>query len=128
LSEKYQAAYKQHHSTDTVLLRVADDILRCVDSRKAVVLVLLDLSAAFDTVDYNVLLDRLSQRIGVSVLSHAWFRSYLSDRRQAVQIDSEVSEALHLDFGVPQGSVLGSLLVYLSFDYKNDPSACVHTV
>ena len=61
LYEKHQSAYRKRHSTETALTRVQNDILRAMDDSKATVLVLLDLSAAFDTVDHNFLLERLKQ-------------------------------------------------------------------
>ena len=65
LREVFQSAYKKLHSTETTLLRVQNDILRAIDSRRSVLLVLLDLSAAFDTVDHFILLQRLSHRFGI---------------------------------------------------------------
>ena len=82
LSEKLQSAYKKLHSTETALLRVHDDILRAVDRGCTVVLLLLDLSAAFDTVDHDLLLHRLNTRFGIKGKVFAWFKSYLADRNQ----------------------------------------------
>ena len=67
LGEVFQSAYKKLHSTETTLLRVQNDILRAIDSRRSVLLAngLLDLSAAFDTVDHSILLQRLSHRFGI---------------------------------------------------------------
>jgi len=110
LSEKYQSAYKQLHSTETALVCVANDILCCVNKKKAVLLVLLALSAAFDTVEHDVLLDRMFKRLEIQDTSFSWFRSYFSDRSQAVQIDGCVSKIMWLIRGVPQGSALGPLL------------------
>ena len=62
LHENFQSAYKVHHSNETVMAKVQDDILHAIDSNKAVVLLMLDLSAAFDTLSHEILLDRLSQR------------------------------------------------------------------
>ena len=109
LNEKYQSAYKQLHSTETALVRVADDILHRINKKKAVLLVLLDLEAAFDTVDHNVFLDHMFRRLGIQD-PLSWFRSYLSDRSQAVQIDRCASKIMWLLWGVQQGSVLGPLL------------------
>ena len=80
-----------------------------IDNKHLVVLVLLDLSAAFDTVDYDFLLTRLEQLFGFTDVILAWFRSYLTQRSQLVSIEVALSEALFLLFGVPQGSVLGHL-------------------
>ena len=73
-------------------------------------LVLLDLSAAFDTVDHNVLLSRLHSNFGISGTALEWIRSYLNRRSQRVMVQGSLSQSLNLDFGVPQGSCLGPLL------------------
>ena len=85
LNELYQSAYKQYHSTETAMIKVQDDILRAIDNNCSVILLLLDLSAAFDTVNHRILLDRLSQRFGIVDNALGWFRSYLSDRHQVVK-------------------------------------------
>jgi hypothetical protein len=72
--------------------------------------VLLDLSAAFDTIDHGILLDRLSSWFGINGTVLAWFKSYLCDREQLVKIGSTLSDPASLNFGVPQGSVLGPIL------------------
>ncbi|XP_072041159.1 uncharacterized protein [Amphiura filiformis] len=107
LHTKNQSAYRQFHSVETSLLRVTNDLLRAVDDHGEAVLVLLDLSAAFDTVDHNILLTRLSARYGVTGTAHRWFATYLMNRQQSVSIDTEVSNPTRLDWGVPQGSVVG---------------------
>ena len=94
-----QSAYRNNHCTETALLKVTNNILMEMNSQHAVLLVLLDLSAAFDTVDHSVLLHRL-----------AWFKSFLSARSQRVSIPGALSDSLPLDWGVPQGSCLGPLL------------------
>jgi len=76
-------------------------------------LVLLDLSAAFDTVDHDILLQRLWVTYGISDTAHAWLRSYLSCRSQYVRCGSSRSSTIYLVCGVPQGSVLGSALFVL---------------
>ena len=81
-----------------------------VDGKKAVILVLLDLSAAFDTVDHSVLFRRLKHAFGLSGEVLNWFKSYLSYRSQVVSIRDAVTEVIYLLFGVPQGSVLGPLV------------------
>ena len=82
LCEVFQFAYRAHHSAETALLRVYNDIAMSIDNQKSVVLVLLDLSAASDTVDHSLLLARLSTRFGICDQALDWFRSYLSDRTQ----------------------------------------------
>jgi len=113
LNESLQSAYKSCHSTETALLKVKNDIMTSVDNRKAVVLVLLDLSAAFDTIDHGVLFGRLKNMFGLSGKVLEWFRSYLDQRYQSVSIHESMSESCHLQFGVPQGSVLGPLIFVL---------------
>ena len=81
-----------------------------IDQHNSAILVLLDLSAAFDSVDHRILLSRLSNRFGITGTALEWFRSYLSDRTQFVQVNGAHSVSHVLEFGVPQGSVLGPLL------------------
>src|SRR5271156_3922747 len=93
LYEAYQSAYRPLHSTETALLRVQNDILTNMDNKEITVLVLLDLSSAFDTVDHAILLNRL-KNIGITGLVHDWFSSYLSDRTQAIFLDGVTSDSL----------------------------------
>ncbi len=74
---------------------------------------LLDLSAAFDTIDHNILLNKLENYVGIRGSALAWFKSYLSDRHQFVAVNEEVSYRTQVQYGVPQGSVLGLLLFTL---------------
>jgi len=76
--------------------------------------VLLDLSAAFDTSDHNILLNRLENFVGISGIALALFKSYLSDRYQFVAVNEEMSYRSQVQYGVPQGSVLGPLLFTLN--------------
>lgn len=107
LHEPMQSAYRECHGTETALVCVQNDLLRALDQKQAVYLVLLDLSAAFDTIDHNILLDRLQHDIGIQGLALKWVRSYLHDRYQSVTINGESSSVILLSYGVPQGSVLG---------------------
>ena len=102
--------FRAGHSTETAVLRVLSDLLQAADSGESGVLALLDLSAAFDTVDYAILLERLETSLGLSGSVLNWFRSYLLDRTQYVRCGSSRSVATRLECGVPEGSVLGPLL------------------
>ncbi len=110
LMDIYQSAYRMFHSTETALLKVRNDILMEMDKRHTVMLVLLDLSAAFDTIDHTILLNRLEKRCGITGTALRWFTSYLSDRTQSVTVNCSHSGKKPLDYGVPQGSVLGPIL------------------
>ncbi|MCK5882742.1 MAG: hypothetical protein KAG61_03570, partial [Bacteriovoracaceae bacterium] len=110
LYEKMQSAYREAHSTETTLTRVQNDLLKIVDAGGTAILLLLDLSAAFDTLEHAIILDRLDHNFGIRDSALDWFRSYLSNRKQSVQIDGKLSNECTLDQGVPQGSVLGPIL------------------
>ncbi len=110
LMDPLQSAYKKDHSTETALLKVQNDLLIDIDKGNVAVLVLLDLSAAFDTIDHDIILDRLNRNFGIQGTALKWFRSYLSDRQQTVIVGDEGSAPKELKYGVPQGSVLGPLL------------------
>ena len=92
LIEPFQSAYREHHSTETALLRIVNDILISCDGGEVSILTLLDLSAAFDTIDHSILCDRLSSNVGISGNVLSWFRSYLTDRSQSVCINGKSSD------------------------------------
>ena len=110
LLEVLQSAYRPGHSTESALLRVQNDILMAMDQQQVVVLILLDLSAAFDTIDHEVLLNRLRLRCGIDGVVLDWIASYLQGRYQEVSVDGVHSDKVQIKYGVPQGSVLGPIL------------------
>ena len=110
LHEKNQLAYHCHHSTETALVKEQNNLLRATDEGCRVFLVLQDLSAAFDTLDYDILLRYLKKSVGLSDLALCWMDSYLRGRSQSVTIDGKTSDAAGLKYGIPQGSVLGPIL------------------
>ena len=105
-----QSAYRPAHSTETALLKVTNDILTALDRGDVTFLTLLDLSAAFDTIDHTLLFDILSHNYGITGTALTWFQSYLTHRTQSVSINNHSSSPAALSFGVPQGSVLGPIL------------------
>ena len=113
LINKYQSAYKARHSTESALLKIQNDILINRAKGLPTALVLLDLSAAFDTIDHDILLQRLFSWYGVTGVALNWFQSYLTNRTQSVKISDCLSDEQVLQYGVPQGSVLGPLLFTL---------------
>uniref|UniRef100_A0A8C6U6R4 Reverse transcriptase domain-containing protein n=1 Tax=Neogobius melanostomus TaxID=47308 RepID=A0A8C6U6R4_9GOBI len=113
IHESFQSGFRKQHSTETALLKVSSDVMMAADSGKRTVLILLDLTSAFDTVDHQVLLRRLRDEIGLSGSVLQWFSSYLSGRSFSVSANQIGSESADLLCGVPQGSVLGPVLFLL---------------
>jgi hypothetical protein len=109
----FQSAYRKHHSVETALLRIQNDLLLALEKRQVTALILLDLSAAFDTIDHTILLTRLSSTFGITGSALELLASHITDRNQFVSIDSDSSDFTELCTGVPQGSVLGPLLFSL---------------
>ena len=110
LLSKKQSAYRRNMSCETATLRIYDDLLTLTDEKTKVVLLLLDLSAAFDTVNHTTLLRRLERLYGVTGTSLDWFKSYLTGRTASVSVGGLTSTLVDLCIGVPQGSILGPIL------------------
>ena len=105
-----QSAYRPGFSTETALSHIFNNLSNICGNRNCAVMVGLDLSAAFDTINYRILLDRLHSDFGIDGLALLWLRSYLSNRSQYVKLGDHTSPSAALLAGVPQGSVLGPLL------------------
>src|SRR6218665_1235054 len=108
-----QSGFRAHHSTETALLSLLSDIYTAMDKSHVTLLSLFDASSAFDMVDHVILLQPLETSFGLSGSPLNWFRSYLSDRSQMVVLGDTRSSWVPVQFGVPQGSVLGPLLYIL---------------
>ena len=106
LLSDFQSAYRPHHSTETALSKVTNDLLSAMDDGKISLLVLLDLFAAFDTIDHEILLHWLHNVFGFGDNVLSWFQSYLENH-------GKHSTPASLRYGVPQGSVLGPILFIL---------------
>ena len=120
----FQSAYRKHHSTESALLNIHNDILLNMAKGSVNALTLLDLSAAFDTIDQTILLDRLNVYYGIRELALGWFKSYLSGRTHSFTVGRILSHPAALQYGVPQGSVLGPFLFSL---YTNPISSIIHS-
>lgn len=110
LHDEYQSAYRKHHSTETALLRLRNDILQGLDGKKAALVVLLDMSSAFDLVDHLALIDRMRTVFGICGTANTWLYSFISNRFSKCKVAGELSTAQLVECGVPQGSVLGPQL------------------
>lgn len=119
-----QSGFRPLHSCETALLNVTDDILRATDRKQVTILVLIDFSKAFDTLNHELLFAILKS-IGMSNKVINFFRSYLENRTQKVKISNNLSVPLGISSGVPQGSILGPLLYTLyTLDFENVIKYC----
>ena len=120
LYSPFQSASRTGHSTEAALTRVTNDLLAEMDDGKISVVTLLDMSAAFDTTDHEILLARLQSYFGVDGTALAWLRSYITGRLQFVSVLGCDSEPVPLSFGVLQGSVLGPVLFTMYTNPRSD--------
>ena len=110
LLSNYQSAYRANYSCETAVLKVLDDVFHEISPKSYVLVSFLDFSAAFDTVDHTLLINKLRAQYGITGLALQWFDSYLNDRTYRVKIKKSLSDTKCLKFGVPQGSILGPIL------------------
>ena len=101
LIDKFQSAYRPGHSRETAILRVLNDVLCSADRGDLTILVLLDLSAAFDVIDHELLLSKLQNEMGITETAFHWFIPYLAERTQSVCINQTISKVTPLICGVP---------------------------
>ncbi len=101
--EEFQSGFRPCHSTETALFKITNDLLLASDKGCILLLVLLDLSAAFDTIDHDILIDRLYKYTGIQGQALRFFRSYLSGHYPFVYLNGEASQLSPVKYGVPQG-------------------------
>jgi hypothetical protein len=116
--------YKQNHNTETMMLGLTDEVLRGFDENQATIVIFLDLSAAFDTIDPEKLLQIMRDELGITGVALEWFRSFLTGRTQRVKINNEYSESVEVPCGTPQGSVLGPPL--FNTNVRSQPKVFQH--
>ena len=110
----YQSGFRKNHSTDTCPSFLNDKILKGFDDGLVTGMILIDLQKAFDTINHDILLKKLSI-IGFSDHTVKWFQSYLSNRKFTVNLENSFSEVSNISCGAPQGSILGPVfLVYVN--------------
>ncbi len=102
----YKSAYRRNYSCETDLVKVSNDILWAMENQKMTFLVASDVSAAFDTVDHDILIEVLRNNFGVTEKALAWCNSYLRPRTFNVNVRQDYSSPRPLDFSLPQGSFM----------------------
>ena len=115
LSNPLQSAYRKHHSTESALLKVRNDIIISMYKGEVTALTLLDVSAAFDTIDHVTLTDRLSDWYGISGQAQIWLSSFLQNSHQSVKTEDTFSDKVTLFYGVPQGSARTSAFYFIHY-------------
>ena len=106
----FQSAYRTNFSCETALIKLLDDLLWAMEQQKVTAVMAIDLSAAFDTVDHDVLQSVLRNKFGIHSNALSWFDSYLRNRDCKINVGASYSSSRQLDFSVPQGSCAGPIL------------------
>ena len=106
----FQSAYQKHHGCEMSLLKLTNNILWGMENQQATAMIILDLSAAFDTVDHELLLQVLNHKFGVTGMALDWYKNYLIPRKFKVSINGTYSNEKTMNFSIPKGSVQGAFL------------------
>ena len=106
---KYQSAYRSHPSPETALTHVLDEVFSTCNDKMITVCTKLDLYAAFDTINHQILINKLSEEFGIKDSALKWISLYITDRKQVVKIVNSLSSTISINQGVPQGSLLDPL-------------------
>ena len=122
-----QYGYRKNHSTETACLELVDKLYRQLDDNQSPFCVFIDLSKAFDTIIHKILLAKLKY-YGFDINALSWFNSYLSDRKQFVEVEGHRSETNFIRTGVPQGSTLGPLLFIIYMNDINNVSEALKSI
>ena len=123
LDELLQSAYKELHSVETALVKVYDNFFCAMDSKKIILMTLLDLSTAFNTVDHTIMMNILERCYDEASSALEWVISYFSNQHQFVSINRANSKKHLLPYGVPQGSLFGPVG---TIAYKHNISYHLH--
>ena len=118
LMPDYQSAYRPNHSCKTSLIKISNDILWSIVHQKLTLLICMDLSAAFDTVDHDILLGLLHNKFGIAGIVLKWCEDYLRDRRMQVCVGEEYSNERVFNYLVPQGSCNGPVFFHSICQYS----------
>ena len=123
LLPNYHSAYRQYHSCETSLVKLVNDILWAMEKQLVTVVVILDLSAAFYTVNHDLLLEVLENRFEIARTARKWYTSYLKPRSFKVSIRGSTAHPRQLDYSVPQGSIQGAFHIHSTCLYPRPSHA-----